>query len=292
MHLFDRCRGLNVLLDEITVPSARWARAPRYVSFALTNACDLKCPYCYAPKNAARLDSQKLLGWFTELDTEGCLGVGLGGGEPTLFPGFAELCQQASAITRLAITFTTHGHRISDSLANELRGYVHFIRVSIDGVGRTYERLRGRPFDRLRSQLELVRSIAPFGVNVVVNDQTILELDSVEELALELGAAELLLLPEQPAQSRLGIDPATATALEEWVLSRDCHNGIRLAISEAGTTARMPVANPYGAESPLEAHAHVDASGVLKANAYARTGVAIENSILGAIDRLRAKEEP
>jgi hypothetical protein len=41
VHLFDRNSGLNVLFDEALVPKHRWSRAPRQVSIALTNACDL-----------------------------------------------------------------------------------------------------------------------------------------------------------------------------------------------------------------------------------------------------------
>ena len=50
IQLFNRVTGLNILLDEIEIPPESWASAPRHVSIALTNACDLACPYCYAPK--------------------------------------------------------------------------------------------------------------------------------------------------------------------------------------------------------------------------------------------------
>src|SRR5688572_26068527 len=85
IQMFDRVTGLNVLLDEVSVPSASWAQAPRYISMALTNACDLACPYCYAPKDPAILDFERVVTWLHELDEHGCLGVGFGGGEPTLY---------------------------------------------------------------------------------------------------------------------------------------------------------------------------------------------------------------
>jgi sulfatase maturation enzyme AslB (radical SAM superfamily) len=85
MQIFHRTSGLNILLDEISVPQALWATSPRYVSVALTNACDLACPYCYAPKDSAALDVERVVGWLSELDVNGCLGVGFGGGEPTLY---------------------------------------------------------------------------------------------------------------------------------------------------------------------------------------------------------------
>ncbi len=57
LHLFDRTSGLNLLLDEVSHPTSQWAKAPRYVSIALTNACDLSCAYCYAPKRPAALNA-------------------------------------------------------------------------------------------------------------------------------------------------------------------------------------------------------------------------------------------
>ena len=79
VHLFDRASGLNVLLDEVKVPAAQVLRSPRYLSVALTNTCELRCAYCYAPKRAAALDIDRVVAWAVELDGAGCLGVGFGG---------------------------------------------------------------------------------------------------------------------------------------------------------------------------------------------------------------------
>src|SRR3954466_16303719 len=93
IHLFDRRTGLNCLFDEVRVPPERWAAAPRHVALALTNAGDLACAHCYAPKPPAILAPDKVYRWLAELDTIGCLGVGFGGGEPTLHPGFPDFCR-------------------------------------------------------------------------------------------------------------------------------------------------------------------------------------------------------
>jgi sulfatase maturation enzyme AslB (radical SAM superfamily) len=84
IHLFDRQSGVNILLDEVHVPVEERSRAPRFVSFALTNLCDLACAFCYAPKYPATLDFDHIVRWARELDKNGTLGIGFGGGEPTL----------------------------------------------------------------------------------------------------------------------------------------------------------------------------------------------------------------
>jgi len=285
VHLFDVATGINVLLDEVSVDPQEWDQAPRQVSIALTNACDLACPYCYAPKLKARLDAARVVGWLRELDSNGCLGVGFGGGEPTLFPDFAGLCSAVASQTGLAVTFTTHGHRLTARLCAELRGSVHFVRVSMDGVGATYERLRGRPFATLLDRLDNIRQVAPFGINFVVNAETIGDLDDAVELAVEAGASEFLLLPEQPTGQRAGIDQATATWLREWI--RDNDPALRLTVSTAGADG-LPVCVPLTGELPSEAYAHVDAQGVLKWSSYDMEGVAVdEDGLMAALQVLR-----
>ena len=284
IHLFDRRTGLNILLDEIKVPAAQWHHAPRYVSIALTNACELRCPYCYAPKTPGRLLAADVVRWCRELDGAGCLGVGLGGGEPTAHPDLVALCRQISMETQLAVSMTTHAHRFDAEMASALRGHVHFIRVSIDGVSGTYERLRGRPFDRLRRQLELVASIAPHGINVVVNADTVVELDQVAKLAAASGATELLLLPEQRTATTEGIDERTEATLVDWIDQRPA--GMSLAISRARVPNGVPIADPFPGEAPIEAHAHVDANGTLKTDAYATHGILIGERFLDALSFL------
>jgi MoaA/NifB/PqqE/SkfB family radical SAM enzyme len=272
MHLFNRASGLNLLVDEFVPPEAAWAAAPRHVSFALTTACDLACSYCFAPKTSSTLDFSRVVSWLNELDANGTIGVGFGGGEPTLYRRFAELCIHTTQNTGLALTFTTHGHHIGASLLAMLKGNVHFIRVSMDGVGPTYERLRGRPFNALRQQLTAVRHIAPFGINYVVNTDTLPDIEAAAVFAEKVGASEFLLLPEQTVDGQGGITDATEQLLRDWV--RRYSGAIRLAISERGAED-MPTCNPFRNETGLRAYAHVDAYGVLKRTSYDRAGVPI-----------------
>lgn len=159
----------------------------------------------------------------------------------------------------------------------------------MDGVGPTYEALRGRPFAKLRHRLQTVRALAPFGINFVVNARTLPDLDAATELAAEVGAAEFLLLPEQPVGGKGGIDEHTARALQQWV---DLYRGtVPLAVSEAGAEG-LPTCNPLEAETGLRAYAHIDASGVLKRSSYETDGIAIDdNGVMRALAILRSCRE-
>lgn len=254
----------------------------------MTNACELRCLYCYAPKFPAALDVDRVVAWAVELDGAGCLGVGFGGGEPTAHPRFAELCTRITRNTSMAVTFTTHGHRLSPRLTNALRGSVHFSRLSVDGVGATYERLRGRPFSAVRDAARQLRSVAPFGINTVVNASTVGELDELVGFAADVGASEVLLLPEQPTAAVPGISDADAERLVRWV--RAARPKVRLAISRSGLEESVPAVESIPGEHPLDAHLHVDATGVLRPHAYASAGTRVEGSILDAVHALRKTE--
>ncbi len=286
MHLFDRRSGWNVLFDEVTPNSSGYSLAPRQVSIALTNACDLKCPYCYAPKTPARLDVNRVQFWLTELDEHGCLGVGFGGGEPTLHPAFAELCRFATQQTTLAVTFTTHGHHLTRELLATLDGHVHFLRLSMDGTHRTYESNRGRPFSAFLTRARDAAIISPIGLNVVVNHETMKTLSDVADIAAELGARELLLLPEQATPGRAGTDASTTQALNAWV--RAYRGPVPLAVSEANADG-LPVCRPLVHEKGLDAYVHVNAHGELSASSFATHRIPIGNAtLLGALAVLRS----
>lgn len=273
LHLYDRTTGTNVLFDEVECPEDSWALAPRQVSIALTNSCNLRCPFCYAPKKPAELDYECLLVWLDELDANGCFGVGFGGGEPLMFKKLPTLCEYINERTGLAVTFTTNAHMLTSSLVDALKGRVAYLRVSMDGVGATYEGLRGKSFASLYSQFELVKAISPFGINYVVNAQTISELDGAISLASELGATEFLLLPEQPVRGRSGIDEDTVAGLQKWVNSYA--GPIRLSVSEAGAEG-LPVCNPLVHEKGLRSYAHIDATGRVKRSSFDSEGTKID----------------
>jgi MoaA/NifB/PqqE/SkfB family radical SAM enzyme len=188
----------------------------------------------------------------------------------------------------LAITLTTHAHRIDDRLAAALDGNVHFIRVSMDGVGATYERLRGRSFESLLRKLRVVRGISRFGINYVVNSDTVGDLDRAIEVAQQADASEFLLLPERPVGDRLGLDRRTWVLFVDWV--RQYRGMLPLRVSEYATEG-LQTLNPVADENGLRAYAHVNARGILMRSSFDDSGVAIvESGLMRALEELRNTE--
>jgi MoaA/NifB/PqqE/SkfB family radical SAM enzyme len=167
----------------------------------------------------------------------------------------------------------------------QLKGHVHFVRVSMDGIGPTYERLRGRSFDALAQRLASLKEISPFGINYVVNSSTLPDIDLAAGFAQRVGASEFLLLPEQAVNGRGGIGDETTQNLQEWVANYS--GGLRLSVSEKGADG-MPTSDPFENETALRAYAHIDASGVLKHTSYAQHGAMIDSrGVLVALAELR-----
>ena len=217
-------------------------------------------------------------------DAHGALGVGFGGGEPTLHPRFSDLCLYGARKTRLAITFTTHGHHLSDALLERLRGNVHFIRISMDGIYTTYERLRCRSFSKLLQRLSAVRKIVRFGINYVVNTDTFPDIGRAAVMATEIGASELLLLPERPVRNGTGVSEEVMRNLIDWVTK--FRGAIPLSVS-TDSCEGLPVCRPFSQESVLSEYAHISADGRLKATSFDREGIIIGPSgIMDALNRL------
>ena len=96
----------------------------------------------------------------------------------------------------------------------------------------------------------------PFGINYVVNTETIKDLDRAIEIAEHLGAKEFLLLPEEPIGRGKALDVRTKYILQEWI--RTYSGKVRLSISERHSE-NLPTCIPFSLETGLKAYAHIDA---------------------------------
>lgn len=286
--LFDRRSGLNVLIDEV-LPNEP-SPAPSMVSFSLTNRCNLTCPHCFVPKGRSELSFSRLSEWLLELDRNGCVEVGFGGGEPLLHPDFVAICGFVHSRTGIACTMTTNGTLLSEETIGDLKGHVNFCRISMDGWGPVHERARGAPFDALVSTIGNTASRIRTGVNYLLNDETVEDLARVARLLESLAVEELLLLPEIGKDGTPLLSNHAVAALRKWVT--DYGGPLRLRGSERTCANMLPSVPPPGDEA-LHRYVHVDANGILKADSFATWGVPIGPcGFLDAFDRLKKGATP
>lgn len=279
VHFFDRDSGLNILFDELPVPVEEWDAAPRFVSLAITNLCDLRCKYCYAPKTSHSLSIESIYNWCRELDANGCLGIGLGGGEPTLHSDFFEICDRISQATDLAVSVTTHLNRLDCEGLDRLCEVTHFVRVSMDGVGDTYEKLRQRSFAELKSKIAYLAKKMRIGLNFVVNEDTIGDLEDASRIASELGVAEFVLLPQVQTAQVARVPCEVENRMRKWITTYS--GSLQISISESAVAEGISISNPF--RDTCGAYAHVDAMGFLKETSFSVSGTPIgDNGFMAA----------
>jgi len=274
VHIFKRDTGLHILLDEIELPQEEICNSPRTFSIALTNVCDLKCPFCYAPKSKHSLDFEYLKNVILEAEKLQVLEITLGGGEPLLYPNIIELIDWIHSRTTLGVSLTTHGHHLNKKLINQIKGKLSKLRISIDDIEPRYSLIRGRPLLELEKKiLEFVSNNISFGINIVVNQDYITNLPKTIEYIISLGAEDILLIPEH-------VNGIVKYKKKQWNLLNDImekyQNRIQLNVTST-TMKEIAIKTIVTAKNNEFMFAHLSADKKIKFNSYTTEGLLLLN---------------
>lgn len=273
LHLFDRTNGLHILIDELVVPLNEIDISPRTVSIALTNVCELKCHFCYAPKSNDFISFQDLKIIAKKLDGIGVLELTFGGGEPLLHPYFVDICNWVWENTNLGITVTTNGHLINIDMVSKIKGKISFIRISIDGIEPYYSTVKGKPLNNVLENIKLFKNNIPFGINTVVSPEKTEELINVIELSIHIGAKNLMIIPEH-VKGRFILTKNDWTAIEQIIMHYK--NQIQLYLSY--NASRFVHTEYLETEKENEyLFAHISAKKRLQINSYVDEGIDIDD---------------
>lgn len=166
---------------------------PVYCVWEITLACDLGCGHCGSRAGAARpdeLSTEECLDVVAQLDELGVREVTLIGGEAYLREDWDEI---AAEITRRGMLcgMTTGARNLTDErLARAVDAGVKAISVSIDGLERTHDVLRGAK-GAWAAATDAARRIKEtpiyLGTNTQINRLSMPELPALAELLVELG---------------------------------------------------------------------------------------------------------
>jgi len=283
-HFYERSSGIHLLLEEAPVEPEYCDLGPELLSIALLNPCDLKCPFCYAPKSNHRLNAEFVFDVCKQFSVLGTLEVAFGGGEPTLYPGLGELCRRIWTETDLGISLTTHGHHLTRALLDELVAHVSIIRVSIDAPEPIYSQLRGRSLADLLPKLSQAAERLPLGVNTVVNRTTLPLLDDLAKIVRDLGAVDWLLLPETKSGAFTHTE-SEWEALDRWISGHCEQMPLRIAAEAVDF-----LTGPFPLAHEPDDYAHIRADRTLCRCSYAGDGILLTGQpmkdALRALDRI------
>lgn len=265
VHLFDRECGVNILMDEFSCSDEILSIAPATVSIALTNKCNRSCAHCFAPKSQALLDSTIVCNWIRELNENGCLGVGFGGGEPLLYPQIKDVCRYVHDRTSIACTLTTNGDFIDESTIVWMSENVNFVRISTNGETINYQ------------QLGHIAKNVQVGINYLLNEKTFLMLGDTINRCADIGVNEVLLLPQMKTDWCSGVGPEFLSMIDDWLMLAKFPVRITMsAFSSDGMKSVLPIPGDVGARQYL----HISADGLLKKSSVDKDGISIGNRTL------------
>lgn len=279
---FDKRTGTNILFDEI--PSTEVDIAPRHISIALTNKCNFSCPYCYIKHGTDCLQLDTLKKWVDQLNDNGCLSIGLGGGEPTLWPDLLELLSYISQ-TEMAVTLTTNGSA-DISCYKEILKYVNLLRFSVDGLHEVYETNRGQSFFPLITKIHELVYCGKVGLNYLLTDETVLQLDEFKEYIDLICPYEILLIPCINSNGNISLSNHSIAVLNKWLLAHV--NKLPISLSYAGlgiiSSDILPVQN-FSPDMQHRYFLHINSQGELANNVFASERLNIGNNLIEVIKK-------
>lgn len=170
----------------------QWNR-PFVVALELTLRCPCRCQTCGSNAGVGRakeLCHQEWLDVIAALADLGCQRISLMGGEPLLYPRWAELAR--SACDRgLIVDMISSGQGLDEDTARAIRdSSLHAVTISVDGLATTHDAQRGiaKCFEQSMRAIRLVdRSGLKVGATTQVNRGNLGELEALAPILEDAG---------------------------------------------------------------------------------------------------------
>jgi len=134
--------------------------SPHELFISLTNECNLRCSHCYMYSGDVTIKELPLSEWkriLADFSYHGFDTVTFSGGEPLLYPGFAELCEYCHVLG-YAISVLSNGLLWTQALVERLDGVIAEVQLSIDGYDEdSYAQVRNSDgFERVLKTIALL----------------------------------------------------------------------------------------------------------------------------------------
>ncbi|MBI5882712.1 MAG: radical SAM protein [Elusimicrobia bacterium] len=148
-------------------------RAPLYIGWQLTNACDLACVHCVEESGPGRafkdeMTREQAFRVLEQIKDEQIPYVAFSGGEPFLHPHFMEMVAFLGA-AGVSLKIETNGRHLTEAACSALRDHgVRAVQVSLDAASPEVYR-RVRPAGDFERTLAGIRCLRSQGVEVEVN---------------------------------------------------------------------------------------------------------------------------
>lgn len=191
----DYCVDEGILTAEkvtATRPPLERALRPslRYLELQVTDACNLRCRHCYIGNGSGSHLPPEVIGTVLgEFERMQGLRVLITGGEPLLHPSFDEINEMLPDFS-IRKVLVTNGVLLKSDTLRKLK--VHEVQVSIDGLERAHDAIRGagsyeRSMNAVRRALDAGYAVS---VSTMVHSANLGDFDEMERSFREMGIKE------------------------------------------------------------------------------------------------------
>ena len=146
--MFRLTKFLRELIEPTPVRPRRDPPGP-VVIWNLVRRCNLLCKHCYSISGdvdfEGELTTAEVFRVLDDLKAARVPAVILSGGEPLLRPDIYDIAERAKSLG-LSVSLSSNGALIDDAHADRIAAAkFDYVGVSLDGIGATHDRFRGRP---------------------------------------------------------------------------------------------------------------------------------------------------
>lgn len=175
------------------VKSDRILSAPLFVIWEITSLCNLRCEHCLSSAGETlpnELSTEEAMGLLDYLEAIKVFNINLSGGEPLMRPDIFDIIDYASK-KKFSIDLLTNGASITEKVLNRLEDSNIFnVQVSIDGIGETHDKFRGRKgtYERAINAIKLLKD-SKYNVSIssTVTKLNMSEIPRIIDMAIDLG---------------------------------------------------------------------------------------------------------
>lgn len=169
--------------------------APVQVYIELTQKCNLTCRHCFTGASGAASEGIPTQSWFEILDEMSSIGVinaRFTGGEPTVRSDWHEILSYAKKL-EFAVSLQTNGvYRDAAETVKKIAGLnIDQVTVSLDGIGRTHDELRGHgAFDKLMDSMKLMKAAGiKLRFNTILTKTNAAEMPRIFDIVSQYGVS-------------------------------------------------------------------------------------------------------
>lgn len=173
-------------------------RFPAHVAIAVTNRCNLKCPYCYAHygvKENDDINTEKMISLIDELYDRGTRLICFTGGEPLLRDDLKRLIDYVVLEKGMKCNMSTNGLLLEEKI--EVLENISSINISLDGNEEQHIRNRGpQNYKKVIKAIDFAKSKnIPVATCTVLNKTNMDCVEYIVELAKGKGILSFFHIP-------------------------------------------------------------------------------------------------